>query len=135
MNYNLLGTLVDQIIIQLLKLEQCCSKHQVKQRQQTIMCTNHDFVRMVAAMWGDFSANREALHAKVEVRALGAFDPYLPRDVLVAVIAVVERFLAPSFSSSPDASGNGVRRIPARCDPPPLRPATSTVSSTLRARV
>lgn len=57
---------------------------------------------MVAAMWGDFSANREALHAEVEVRALGAFDPYLPGDVLVAVVAVVERLLAPSLSSSPD---------------------------------
>jgi hypothetical protein len=74
----------------------------VKQRQQTILCTNHDFVRMVAAVRGDFSADRETLHAKVEVRALGALDPYLPGDVLVAVVAVIERLLAPSLSSSPD---------------------------------
>jgi len=62
----------------------------------------HDFVRMVAAVRGDFSADRETLHAKVEVRALGALDPYLPGDVLVAVVAVIERLLAPSLSSSPD---------------------------------
>ena len=53
-------------------------------------------------MWGNFSANREALHAEVEVRALGALDPYLTGDVLVAVVAVVQRLLAPSLSSSPD---------------------------------
>jgi hypothetical protein len=46
---------------------------------------------------------------------------------------VVQRLLAPSLACPSHGSGNGVRRIPARRHPPPLRPATST-SSSLRVR-
>jgi len=88
---------------------------------------------MVAPVWGDFSANGEALDAEIEVRALGAFDPYLPGNVLITVVAVVKRLLAPSLACSSHGRRNGVSRIPARRYPPPLRPATSTRSS-LRER-
>jgi hypothetical protein len=75
-------------------------------------------------MRSDLSSNREALDTEVEVRALGALDPDLPRQVLVAVVAVVQRLLP--VASSPARRREGVRRIPARRNPPPLRPAAKT---------
>lgn len=76
-------------------------------------------------MRSDLSSNREALDTEVEVRALGALDPDLPRQVLVAVVAVVQRLLP--VASSPARRREGVRRIPARRNPPPLRPVVGVV--------
>uniref|UniRef100_A0A0A9CTE8 Ada2 n=1 Tax=Arundo donax TaxID=35708 RepID=A0A0A9CTE8_ARUDO len=92
----------------------------------------HHPVRMIASMRGDFCADGEALHAEVEVWALGALDSYLPRDVLIAVVAVVKRLLAPALAGSPAGRGNGVRGIPARRDPPPLRPVAGVIVAGIR---
>jgi hypothetical protein len=63
---------------------------------------------MVAPMRSDFSANREAFHTYIKVGALGTLDTYLLRYVLVTVIAMVERLLAPTLASSTAHSGKGV---------------------------
>lgn len=76
-------------------------------------------------MRSDLSSNGEAFDTEVEVRALGAFDPDLPRQVLVAVVAVVQRLLP--VASTPARGGERVRRIPARGNPPPLRPVVGVV--------
>jgi len=87
---------------------------------------------MVAPVWGDFSANGEALDAEIEVRALGTFNPYLPGNVLITVVAVVKRLLAPSLACSSHGRRNGVSRIPARRYPPPLRPVAGVVVAGIR---
>jgi len=85
---------------------------------------------MVAAVRGDLGADREALDAEVEVGALGALDPDLPGNILIAVVAVVQRLLPTTLSGSPAGRRERVRRIAARRDPPPLRPAANPNQTT-----
>lgn len=82
---------------------------------------------MVAAVRGDLGADREALDAEVEVGALGALDPDLPGNILIAVVAVVQRLLPTTLSGSPAGRRERVRRIAARRDPPPLRPVVRII--------
>lgn len=83
-------------------------------------------------MRSDLSSDGEALDAEVKVGALGALEPDLPGQVLVAVVAVVQRLLP--VAGSPARRGERVRRIPGRGNPPPLRPATNRQRITPFAR-
>lgn len=55
------------------------------------MGTYHDPVLVVVLVGSDLRPYREALEAEVKVGALGAFDAHAARDVLLAVVAVVQR--------------------------------------------
>jgi len=76
-------------------------------------------------MRSDLSSDGEALNAEVKVGALGALEPDLPGQVLVAVVAVVQRLLP--VAGSPARRGERVRRIPGQGNPPPLRPVVGVV--------